>query len=256
MKRAQFQSVLDDLRKKMVFVAGPRQSGKTWLSKEIMSMFKNSLYLNFDNPDHLDIIKRQDWLPQNELIIFDELHKMTEWKNYLKGVYDTKASSTHIMVTGSARLETFSRVGDSLAGRYFLHHLLPLSLAELRLTNQPIDFDRMLKRSGFPEPYLATNDVDAERWRKQYSESLLSTDVFEYETIQNNKAIRLLFELLRRRVGSSVSYQSLAEDIGVSSVTIKKYIDVLEALYIVFRVTPLQEVLLKNPKFIFSILVW
>ena len=102
---------------------------------------------------------------------------------------------------------------------------------------------------------MATNDVDAERWRKQYSESLLSTDVFEYETIQNNKAIRLLFELLRRRVGSSVSYQSLAEDIGVSSVTIKKYIDVLEALYIVFRVTPFSKniarSIVKEPKIYF-----
>ena len=86
--------------------------------------------------------------------------------------------------------------------------------------------------------FLAEEAVDAERWRLQYTDSLLRIDVLEFDNIQNLNAIRLVFELLRERVASPVSYQSIAEDVGISANTVKKYIQILEALYIVFRVTP------------------
>lgn len=239
----------------MVFLAGPRQVGKTWLAKELAGSYSTSLYLNYDSLEHREMIQRQDCLPHHELIIFDELHKMPDWKNYLKGVYDTKPVGMRLLVTGSARLETFSHVGDALAGRYFLHRLLPLSLAELSKLQEPLNLAYLLERSGFPEPYLAENNIEADRWRRQYIESLLNTDLFEYDTIQNMKAIRLLFELLRRRVGSPISYQSLTQDLGISAVTVKKYIDILEALYIVFRVPPfsnnIARSILKEPKIYF-----
>lgn len=255
MDRVQKQAILKDLDKKMVLVAGPRQAGKTWLAKDIAKNFKHALYLNYDQIAHRDVIHHQDWRENNEIVIFDELHKMPNWKNYLKGVYDTKPSHMRLLITGSARLEIYRHVGDSLAGRYFIHHLLPLSPAELAQLNQSVDLDHFLKRSGFPEPFLAENEIEADRWRKQYIESLLTTDVFEYGSIQNIKAMRLVFELLRRRVGSPISYQSLAEDIAVSSNTIKKYIEILEALYIVFRVSPFSKniarSILKEPKIYF-----
>ena len=98
----------------------------------------------------------------------DELHKMPLWKNYLKGLYDTKPENMRVLVTGSARLDIFNHIGDSLAGRYFRHRLLPVSPAELSQIHEPISIDKLLNRGGFPEPYLADNDVDAERWRLQY----------------------------------------------------------------------------------------
>ena len=155
MKRYQLELIQKDLEKKMVFLAGPRQAGKTWLAKTLSERYQNPLYLNYDSLEHRDIIHQQAWLPHHELIIFDELHKMPDWKNYLKGVFDTKLSHTRILVTGSARLETFSHVGDALAGRYFLHRLLPLSLAELFKLQEPANLTHLLERSGFPEPYLA-----------------------------------------------------------------------------------------------------
>ena len=127
MNRVQKDLILKDLKKKMVFLVGPRQAGKTWLSKDIAKRFKNSVYLNFDQILDKKIIKEQSWLPKTDLIIFDELHKMDNWKNYLKGVYDTKPNSLKILVTGSARLDLYDQLGDSLAGRYFRHRLLPFS---------------------------------------------------------------------------------------------------------------------------------
>lgn len=117
------------------------------------------------------------------------------------------------------------------------------------------DFEWLFKHGGFPEPYLATDEVEVGRWRMQYVNSILSTEVFELDPIFNLKAMRLVLDLLRTRVGSPVSCQSLVEDCAISPVTVKKYIQILEALFMVFRVTPYAKniacSLLKEPKIYF-----
>lgn len=255
MIRAQKHLILHDLKKKIVLLVGPRQSGKTWLAKDIASSFSKSVYLNYDQIQDRTVIRNQSWLESTDLLILDELHKMPDWKNYLKGVFDTRPPHQSILVTGSARLDVYDQLGDSLAGRYFRHHLLPISLAELKQSGETLNLSHLLQRGGFPEPYLAENNIDALRWRDQYLNSLLSTDVFEIETIHNLKGMRLVLDLLRHRVGSPVSYNSIAEDVGVSPTTVKRYIQILEAIYVVFQVTPysrnIARSLLKEPKIYF-----
>lgn len=255
MKRFQKQAIVQDLHKKMVLLAGPRQAGKTTLAKEIAKEFPSSQYLTYDRLEDRRMILNEAWLPSTELIILDEIHKMPEWKNYLKGIYDTKKENQKILVTGSARLEIFNHTGDSLAGRYFLHRLLPLSPAECDKVNKNFPIDRFIERGGFPEPFLDESSLDASRWRLQYIDSLLRIDVLEFENIHHLNAIRLVFELLRQRVGSPISYTSIAEDVAISPNTVKKYIQILEALYIVFRVVPfsknISRSLLKEPKMYF-----
>lgn len=255
MERYQKQAIENDLRKKMVLLAGPRQAGKTTLAKQIAQSYRSHAYLTYDRLEDRHIIKKEAWLPSIELLILDEIHKMPRWKNYLKGVYDTKPPHLKILVTGSARLETFNRVGDSLAGRYYLHRLLPLSPAECTKVGFPFTLDRFIERGGFPEPFLDEQLVEANRWRLQYVDSLLRTDVLDFENIRDLNAIRLVFDLLRDRVGSPVSYSSIAQDVNISPTTAKKYIEILEALFIVFRVTPfsrnISRSLLKEPKIYF-----
>lgn len=255
MERYQKKAIVRDIEKKMVFLTGPRQAGKTTLAKEIAKEYESSIYLTYDHFEDRKIILEEGWIPSVELIILDEIHKMPKWKNYLKGVYDTKLEHQKILITGSARLEVFNKVGDSLAGRFFLHRLLPFSPAECEKVGHKAPLDRYIQRGGFPEPFLSSNAIDADRWRLQYIDSLLRIDVLDFENIQNLNAIRLLFELLRERVGSPISYSSLAEDIAIAPNTVKKYIQILEALYIVFRVTPFSKniarSLLKEPKIYF-----
>ncbi len=255
MERYQKPLILRDLEKKMVLIAGPRQAGKTTLAKELAKEFKSFVYLNYDHLGDRKIILNEGWLPSVELIMLDEIHKMPKWKNYLKGVYDTKGPHQKILVTGSARLEIFHRVGDSLAGRYFLHHLMPFSLAECHKVGLDFGIDRFLERGGFPEPLLAESAIDANRWRLQYASSLLKEDVLDFDNIQNLNTIRLVFDLLREKVGSPVSYTSISEDVAIAPNTVKKYIQILEALYVVFRITPysknIARSLLKEPKIYF-----
>lgn len=255
MERYQKEALLNDLKKKMVFLVGPRQAGKTWLAKSIAKTYNHPVYLNFDHHSDRKIIQDEAWLPKTDLLILDELHKMPQWKNYLKGLFDTKPEHTHILVTGSARMDTFRQAGDALSGRYFLHHLMPLSPAELHKMNQPFEMDHLIDRSGFPEPYLAESQTEAKRWRLQYVDTLMREEIFDINNIQNIKNLRLVFELLREKVGSPVTYSTLAEDANIAPNTVKKYIQIFESLYIIFRVKPysknIARSLLKSPKIYF-----
>jgi uncharacterized protein len=255
MERSQKPTILSDLKQKMVFLSGPRQVGKSYLAKHIAEKFTSPLYLNYDNPQDRDLIIHQTWRSSTNLIIFDEIHKIPQWKSFLKGIYDSKQPQLAILVTGSARLDTFRQSGDSLAGRYFQHRLLPISPGEAQRTGESTDLERFLERGGFPEPFLAERQEDAGRWRRQYIDGLIREDILSFENITQLKAMNLLVELLRGRVGSPLSYQSLSEDLGIAPNTVKRYIEVLEALYIVFRIYPhhrsIARSLLQQPKLYF-----
>jgi uncharacterized protein len=255
MRRSLEARIRTDLAKKMVLITGPRQVGKTWLAKRIVRQYERPAYLNYDDFDDREVIEHRSWYEDTDLLVLDEVHKMAGWKRYLKGVYDTRPAGMHILVTGSARLDTFRQSGDALTGRYFRHRLLPFSLAELGGSELEGDLDRLVERGGFPEPLLAQNPVDADRWRLQYQDSLIRTDVLDLGRVSEIRKMELLLQILQRRTGSLLSYNSLARDLGVSPPTAKTYVEILEALFIVFRVTPhsrnVARAVLKSPKLYF-----
>ena len=221
----------------MVFLTGPRQVGKTWLAKKIMGFYKNPLYLNYDSFKDQKIIREQSWIENSDLIVFDEIHKMDEWKNYIKGVFDTRPDHRNILVTGSARLQQMNQSGDSLAGRYFSHTLLPFSLFEIHQTNSSIKFSRLFERGGFPEPLLVSeNEDEAERWREQYLFSLLREDIPDFKNLQNHRKMKTLLYLIRENVGSPLSVQSLSQSLKMDHKTVSKYISILEDLFVTFQI--------------------
>lgn len=247
----------------MVFITGPRQVGKTYLAKQVMGQFHKPQYLNFDNIEDRRIISEQSWLQDSDLLVFDEIHKMKNWKNYLKGVYDSKNINQSILVTGSARLDTFRQSGDSLAGRYFHHRLNPISVKELKDITEPYNAINLLNKfGGFPEPLIQSlnlsekeAEVESARWKKQYYTDLIREDIFEFSRITELNVMKTLLEMLRTRVGSPLSFNSIAQDIQVSPHTIKKYIDILDSLYVVFQIRPFHKniarSILKEPKIYF-----
>jgi predicted AAA+ superfamily ATPase len=182
---------------------------------------------------------------------------MKNWKRWLKGIYDTE-KKTHILVTGSARLETFKKVGDSLAGRYLQLRLLPLDLKELKelgYGNTYANFNQLLKQSGFPEPFFSNSETDYLRWRQTHLDVIIKQDLPEMELVRRLGDLSTLFELMRERVGSPLSSNSLREDLQTDDKTVKRWLSWLENSYALFRVTPysknLKSTLKKMPKFYF-----
>lgn len=256
MKRYLYDSIRNDLAKKIVLLTGPRQVGKTYLAKELSTTFQKPIYLNFDALQDAKIIQAHSWPLNADLLVFDEIHKMKSWKRFLKGVYDTRSAHQAMLVTGSSRLDTFRQSGESLAGRYYHVRLHPLSVKELQGTMEPFDAVSLLNRlGGFPEPFLSGSEVEAARWRRQYYTDLIREDILEFSRLHEVRAMRLLVELLRTRIGSPISYTSIAGDLQIAPNTVKKYIEILESLHVIFLIRPFHanvaRAVLKEPKLYF-----
>ena len=161
-----FSAVKKDIKKKMVFIGGPRQVGKTTLGLTFLkpSHTKNPAYLNWDIPLHRQKILRNQIPLQYRTLVFDEIHKYKKWRSIMKGLYDENYSSHSFLITGSARLDHFSRGGDSLLGRYFYYRLHPFSLMEMNKAPNQKDLDSLLKFGGFPEPLFRQSEADWKRW--------------------------------------------------------------------------------------------
>ncbi|MDP2389429.1 MAG: AAA family ATPase, partial [Acidobacteriota bacterium] len=123
------QAVVDqDLTEKMVLLAGPRQVGKTTLTRAVLETRARGVYLNWDQRDDRRDIRAARWPVEPALVVLDELHKWRSWKRWLKGEYDAHHPRTQFLVTGSARLDVYRRGGDSLQGRYHHYRLHPFSV--------------------------------------------------------------------------------------------------------------------------------
>jgi predicted AAA+ superfamily ATPase len=227
--------VESDLGRKMVFVAGPRQVGKTTMALSLPGARR--AYRNWDVPADRDKILRRE-LPVGDLLILDEIHKYRAWRNYLKGIYDAVDRRHRILVTGSARLDLYRFGGDSLQGRYHLLRMHPLTAAELRLSTSRALQD-LTRLSGFPEPYFSGSQAYARRWSRDYRNLLVRGEISSLERVEDLGRMELLLIRLPELVGSLLSVNALREDLEVSHRTVLRWLEILERLYAIFRVSPL-----------------
>lgn len=237
-KRYLEEHIVNDLKEKMVFLGGPRQVGKTTLAQGLLSNYQDGHpgYLNWDDDIHQQMIKNREWPKSQKLIVLDEIHKFKKWRNFIKGLYDTLKSTHSFLVTGSARLDHFRKGGDSLLGRYFYYRLHPYSWPEVQ--HQENAMDRLLKFGGFPEPYGQADERNLRRWHIQRLSRLIRTDLKDWEDVRDLDKIYSLAEELPNRVGSPLSINSLAGDIGADFKTINRWLEVLSSLYYCYRIPP------------------
>jgi len=249
------QGIREDLRGKMVFVAGPRQVGKTTLAQQLSAADSADLYLSWDNRDDRREIRAARWPAGEALVVLDELHKWRGWKGWLKGEFDKHRDHLRFLVTGSARLDVYRRGGDSLQGRYHHYRLHPFSCAEARGPRLRADLvpgrelplevraedavlTALLEFGGFPEPFLAQSARTHRRWQKDRMDRFFREDVRDLEPIRELDSFQLLADLLPERVSSLLSLNALREDLGVSHRALTHWMEVLERLYHVFRLRP------------------
>jgi predicted AAA+ superfamily ATPase len=256
MKRIYLTPIQEYLDKKIILITGPRQCGKTTLTQ----MFRGGIqYLSFDNQEHRQIYREKSWDRKKDIIIFDELHKMRNWKRWLKGIVDVEGNRPNLVVTGSAKLDTYKKVGDSLAGRYFRYRLHPFDIRELANLNYKQSKENIMTKlldiGGFPEPFLDGSAKFYNLWKKTHLDIILRQDLITQEYVKDIRSIEILIDLLRERVGSPVSYLSLSEDLQCSDKTVKRWLRILEDMYVVFKLTPFHKNIarsnLKQPKYYF-----
>jgi uncharacterized protein len=263
--------------RQMLFIMGPRQVGKTTTCRSLADTFKHFFYLTWDDlEDRSKILAGaktvmtslgvDGFFESKPLIVFDEIHKFSGWKDFLKGFYDLYSDEVHIIVTGSARLDVYKKGGDSLMGRYFLYRFHPLSVgeivdpsfidAEIRL--QPIEifedkFKDLWQFGGYPDPFLKGNPRFFNRWSNLRFQQLFQEDIRDLTRISELKQLEVLAELLKLQVGKQTSYESLAKSVRVSGHTIRNWIQTLHALYYCFEVRPwsknISRAILKEPKY-------
>lgn len=245
-------------QRQMALVSGPRQVGKTTTCRDLAAH-----YANWDDlDDRQDILGGPAHLVERfgldrlaatpPTILFDELHKYPDWKQFLKGFYDSYADRARIIVTGSGHLDVYRRGGDSLMGRYFRYRMHPLSVAETLHTDLPdptrivrdphrvdeTEFQALWEHGGFPEPFLKRDPRFSRRWQTLRREQLVREDIRDLTQVQHLDQIEALVQLLVSRSAQQVVYSNLAGQVRVSVDTIRRWVSVLCDLHLGFLIRP------------------
>lgn len=230
-------TIRKDLQKRMVLLTGPRQVGKTTLSRNLERNLKKIPILDHDESKDRTRALAQGWPQRAELLILVQLQKMPYWASW----FTTPGMSQQRLMTGSAGIETFQQAGESLEGRYFLWRLHPISVREwCEQTNATPEqaLTHLLERGGFPEPMLAVSNGDAQRWRHEHFTHLMREDVLEVSRLHEVNAMERFAQTLQERVGLPLSIAAIAHELGVAPSTLTRYLAILESLFIVFTIRP------------------
>ena len=233
-------AIREDLKRKMVFIAGPRQTGKTTMAKNFVQNAGfpvDKYYMNWDAVEDREMIIRERFPARKGLLALDEIHKYSRWRQVVKGLYDKRKEDLMILVTGSARLDHYRHGGDSLQGRYHFHRLHPLSLAEIK-GRSTSDLRDLLNYGGFPEPFLSESEKETKRWSREYRSRLIREDLQDLERVKDVALMENMVLRLPDLVGSPLSINALREDLQVSHKTVARWIMILENLYMIFRIYP------------------
>ena len=246
------------LKRKMVFIGGPRQVGKTTLSLNYLSpsSIRNPQYLNWDFADDKSRILKNQIPLTGPRVVLDEIHKYHKWRNLLKGLYDKYHEEHSFIVTGSARLDYFRKGGDSLLGRYRYFRLHPFSLTEFSKNPSAKELKQLLKFGGFPEPLFHMNESEHRIWQRERMQRVISEDLRDLESVKEISLVLLLAEILPTKVGSPLSLNSLSEDLEVSQPTVKRWIELLSLLYYSFLVSPFGTARIRAVKKLQKLYLW
>jgi len=239
----------------IVTVLGPRQAGKTTLAKAALPHFE---YVTLEDPE-VSAIARED--PRAFLrrhgrqVIFDEIQRAPQLLSYLQGIVDEDGGNGMFVLTGSHQLELREAVSQSLAGRTGMLYLLPLAIPELAAADLQLDsFEEYLLHGFLPR-------VHAQKQRPRvayasYYQTYVERDVRQLIKLKDATLFEKFVKLLAGRVGQLINYDSLGNDVGIDAKTVRHWLSILEASFVIFKLPPYFENfgkrIIKSPKYYFT----
>jgi len=237
----------------VVTVIGPRQSGKTTLAR---LAFPDKTYTNLENPD---IRSLADTDPRSFLgqfpdgAILDEIQRVPKLLSYIQTIVDEKEQKGLFILTGSHQLELHQAITQSLAGRTALLTLLPMSLHELAKAKIDLPIDEALLKGGYPRIYH--DGLDPTKAYRNYFQTYVERDVRQLINVKDLTQFERFIRICAGRISQIVNCEEIGNEVGVSSHTVKEWLSILEASFIVFRLQPYFENfgkrLIKSPKLFF-----
>ncbi len=237
-----------------VAILGPRQCGKTTLAGQIVKKINQSVYLDLENPG--DLAKLSDPLAffslhSDDLVCLDEIQRAPELFSILRSVIDERARNAQFLILGSAGRDLIRQSSESLAGRIAYLDLTPFLLSELE-TAQKDDIWQLWLRGGFPRSYLA-EDIDISfEWRQDFIRTFLERDIGMLGFRMPPARLGRLWKMCAHIHGSLLNASKLSDSLGVSSHTVRSYIELLEHTFMVRVLLPdapnLKKRLVKSPK--------
>ncbi|OGO96418.1 MAG: ATPase [Coxiella sp. RIFCSPHIGHO2_12_FULL_44_14] len=250
----QLESALD--RQAAVALIGPRQVGKTTLALALAEKRPN-LYLDLESKEDRDKLNEPELflrLHEDKLIILDEIHRTPELFQTLRSVIDKgrrqNKRTGRFLILGSASLDMLKQSGESLAGRIEYIDLNPLSIVEIEQNESAMN--RLWLRGGFPDSYLAHNDVDSFRLRRSFIRTYLERDIPQFGPRIPAEILERLWIMLAHNQGTLLNSSRLAAGLSVSAPTVTTYISLLVDLLLVRRLLPYHanvgKRLVKSPK--------
>ncbi len=263
----------------MIFLAGPRQVGKTTCSRQAETVKQKFCYINWESNEHRKLIIKGDqavatYLGMDSLkkgkivVVFDELHKYRHWKRFLKGFFDLYENHCHIIVTGSAKLDIYRKGGDSLMGRYFSYRIHPISVGEIlhqTLRSKEILPPKEIKQSqlkllfeygGFPEPFLTSSKNFSNNWQRLRKQQILKEDIRELSQIKELAELENLFDILVEEASGQLNIAKLSNCLNIAETTINRWISVFEALYYCFHVKPWSKNIRRSTRKMKKLYLW
>lgn len=238
----------------VVAITGPRQAGKTTLAKAV---FKSKPYVSLENPDEREFAQND---PKRFLTRFpngavlDEVQRCPSLLSWLQGVVDERGVMGDFVLTGSAQFDLIEGITQTLAGRVGRVELLPLSSRELKAANQlPNSLSQMLIQGGYPALY--DRKITTQDWFSNYVATYVERDVRQLISVRNLSQFQTFLKMCASRTGQLINLTSLGADCGISAVTAKQWLSVLETSYIVTLLRPhhsnFGKRLVKTPKIYF-----
>jgi predicted AAA+ superfamily ATPase len=222
-----------------VAIVGPRQVGKTTLAKLLAAQVqKEMVYIDLENPR--DELKLQDpvlFFEANEdkCVVIDEIQRKKELFPILRSMIDKNRKSARFILLGSASPELIRDSSESLAGRIYYKELTPFHLIELPESQ---DVNQLFLRGGFPNSLLAASDKASFRWRESFIQTYVERDLpllgLPMQPAESRRVLRMLVNLN----GQLLNYASLAKSLGVSSPTVKRYVQFLQQAFLIELLEP------------------